>query len=134
MFAEARGRRTVTIPGAGSQHWPLVHRDDLAEAYRLALEYARGGERYVLADESKHTAGEIGEAIARVTGAAARRKEPAAVLRELGGYGEALLLDQMATAAKARRELGWVPPHTSFVNQVEAIYGEWQTGQQAPVA
>ena len=134
LFAEARAHRTVTIPGAGSQHWPLVHRDDLAEAYRLALEYARGGERFVLADESMHTAGEIGEAVARVTGASARRQDAAVVLRKLGAYGEALLLDQMATAAKARRELGWVPRHTSFVNEVETIYGEWQAGQRTPVA
>ena len=45
LFDEARAKRTVTLPGDGAQHWELVHRDDVAEAYHLALEYARGGER-----------------------------------------------------------------------------------------
>ncbi|HEY6867574.1 MAG TPA: NAD-dependent epimerase/dehydratase family protein [Candidatus Eisenbacteria bacterium] len=133
LFAEAREKRTVTVPGDGTQHWELIHRDDVAEAYRLALEYAHGGERYLLTDEAHHTAGEVGEAIARATGAAVKRWDAAAVVRDLGRYGEALLLSQQATAAKARRELGWVPGHTSFVAGVEGLYAEWQSGRPAKV-
>lgn len=134
LFNEARTKRTVTLPGDGTQHWELVHRDDVAEAYRLALEYARGGERYILTDEAHLTAGDIGDAIARVTGSSAKRWEAAAVLKELGKYGEALLMSQKATAARARRELGWVPRHTSFVGEVEGLYAEWQSGRPAKVS
>jgi nucleoside-diphosphate-sugar epimerase len=133
MFAEARAKHTVTIPGDGRQHWELVHRDDVAEAYQLALEHARGGERYILVDESHLTAGEIGEAVARVTGATAKRWDARAVVKKLGPFGKALLLSQKATAARARRELGWVPRHTSFVNEAEALHGEWQAGQRTAV-
>jgi nucleoside-diphosphate-sugar epimerase len=133
LFAEAHGKHTVTIPGDGSQRWEMVHRDDVAEAYRLALDYARGGECYLLADEAHATAGEIGAAIARVTGASLRLWEAAAVLKELGGYGAALLLSQKISAARARRELGWVPRHTSFVGEIEAIHGEWQSGRPTRV-
>jgi nucleoside-diphosphate-sugar epimerase len=58
-FREANEKRTVTYPGDGSQHWGAVHRDDLAEAYALALEHARGGERYLLVDESRFTVREL---------------------------------------------------------------------------
>ena len=134
LFEEGREKHIVTVPGDGAQHWEMVHRDDVAEAYRLALEYARGGERYLLTDEAHLTAGEIGEAIARVTGATAKRWEAAAVVKELGKYGEALLLSQKATAGRARRELGWVPRHTSFVGEIEGLYGEWQSGRPAKVS
>ena len=133
-FSESRASRTVTVPGSGGQHWVMLHRDDLADAYRLALEYARGGERYVLADESRLTVVDIATAVARATGAKVKRREPAAVLRERGPYGAALLLDQKASAGKARRELGWVPRHASFVNEVETLYGEWQAGQKTAVS
>jgi len=134
LFAEARAQHTVTIPGDGRQHWELVHRDDVAEAYHLALEHSRGGERYILVDEAHLTAGEIGEAVARVTGAGAKRRDARAVVNQLGPYGEALLMSQKATAARARRELGWVPRHTSFVNEAEALHGEWQAGQRTAVS
>ena len=133
LFNEARVKRTVTVPGDGTQHWELVHRDDVAEAYRLALEYARGGERYILTDEAHATAGEVGEAVARVTGATVKHMTAAAVSKELGKYGEALLMSQKVTAARARRELGWVPRHTAFVGEIEGLYAEWQSGRPAKV-
>ncbi len=133
LFEEARAKRTVTIPGDGAQHWELVHRDDLAEAYHLALEYARGGERYILTDEAHLSAAAIGAAIARVTGARLEHLDRTAVVKELGAYGQALLLSQQVTAARARRELGWVPRHTSLVGGIEPLYAEWQAGQRATV-
>ena len=133
LFAEARAKRTVSYPGDGSQYWGMVHRDDVAEAYALALEHGSNGERYLLADESQWTAREIAEAIARATGATAQPWPRADVIEKLGPFGEALLTSQKVTAAKARRQLGWVPRHTSFVNEAEALYREWQE-QQAGVA
>jgi nucleoside-diphosphate-sugar epimerase len=125
MFAEARTAKTVTVPGDGRQPWGLVHRDDVADAYRLGLEYANGGERYIIGDESHHTALEIGEAIARVAGAELRLMPAEQVRERMGPFGDALLAGQIATSAKARRELGWVPRHSSFVNEVDGLYQEW---------
>jgi nucleoside-diphosphate-sugar epimerase len=129
----ARDRHRVTYPGDGSQRWPLVHRDDVAEAYLLALEHAKPGSRFPLADDSRLTVREIAESIARVTGATAKPWPREQVLEALGAYGEALLTSQQVTSAAARRELGWVPRHTSFVREAEALYGEWQAGQKTAV-
>ena len=134
MFAEARDQHTVTYPGDGSQHWPLVHCDDVAEAYALGLEHGKGGQRYLLCDESQYTVREIAAAIGRWSGAEPKPWPREGVIEKLGLYGEALLTDQKVTSGKARRELGWVPRHAAFVNEAEALYREWQSYRGTPVA
>ncbi len=134
MFAQGRDEHIVTYAGDGTQHWALVHCDDVAEAYALALEHAKGGERYLLADESQYTLREIATAIARVTDAQIRPWPRESVIEKLGAYGEALLNSQKVTSAKARRELGWVPRHTAFVNEAEALRREWLSFRGMPVA
>jgi len=132
-FAEAQDSHTVTYPGDGSQHWSLVHRDDLAEAYALALEHASSGERYLLSDESRHTVRELAEAVARATGSKAVSWPADDLVRRHGAFGEALLNDLQVSSAKARRELGWVPRHPSFVAGVQDLWGEWQAARAAHV-
>ena len=133
-FAEARESHTVTVPGTGEQFWPLVHRDDVSEAFALALEHGRPGERYHLSDESQLTAREIGGAIAAVTDAELRFADASAVIERQGALGEALLASQKATSAKARRELGWVPLHANVVREAENLFREWCAGREASVA
>lgn len=132
-FAEAHEQHTVTYPGDGSQHWSMVHRDDVADAYALALEHAEPGSRYLLADESQHTVKEMAEAVARATQSKAVSWSAEELVRSYGGYGEALLNDLRVSSVKARRELGWVPRHTSFVNEAAELWRDWQTPRIAPV-
>jgi hypothetical protein len=33
------------------------------------------------------------------------------------------------TSARARRELGWVPMHSSFVAEAAELHREWTTGK-----
>ncbi len=130
-FQEAQEKRTVTYPGDGDQHWGLVHRDDVAAAYALALEHAKGGECYLLVDGSRFTVRELAEAVARAAGARAIACDREAFVRARGPYGAALLMDQRFTAARARRELGWVPRHTRFVAEADALLREWQAARAA---
>lgn len=132
-FAEAHDAHTVTYPGDGSQHWCLVHRDDVAEAYALALEHAGGGERYLLADESQHTVKELAESVAAASQSKTVSWPASDLLHSHGGYGEALLNDLRVSSAKARRELGWVPRHTSFVADAPQLWAEWQKGRFSTV-
>lgn len=126
MFAEARDRHTLSYPGDGTQYWPLVHRDDVAEAYALALEHAKSGDVYLLVDGSHHTVRELGEAIAAAAGATAEPWPADEVITRLGPYGRALLASQRFDALRARRDLGWVPRHTSFVKDAPALQREWE--------
>jgi nucleoside-diphosphate-sugar epimerase len=130
-FQEAREKGTVRFPGDGEQRWGMVHRDDVAEAYALALEHARGGECYLLVDESRYRVRELAEAVAKAAGADAVPRDRREVLESLGTRGAALLMDQQFTAARARRELGWVPRHANFVAEAAALLKEWETARQA---
>lgn len=133
-FSEAQTKKTVTYPGDGSQHWGMVHRDDVAEAYALAIEDGGTAGRYLLVDESHHTVKELAEAAAVAAEAKALSWPATQVVETLGLFGKALLNDLQVTSAKARRELGWVPRHTSFVAEAPALWREWQEARQAPVA
>ena len=133
-FAEAQRARTVTYAGDGSQHWPTVHRNDVAEAYALALEDGTGGQRYLLCDESRHTVKQLAEAAAEAAGAKAAGLPADEVVKTLGLFGKALRNDVQVTSAKARRELGWVPLHTSFVNEAPQLWREWTEAKAAAVS
>lgn len=132
-FAEAHEHHTVTYPGDGTQHWNLVHRDDLADAYVLALENGASGTRYLIADEAPHTVRQMAEAVATTTGSRAVSWPAEELIRSHGGYGEALLNDLTVSTAKARRELGWSPKHPSFVAEVETLWRDWQGARVATV-
>jgi nucleoside-diphosphate-sugar epimerase len=128
-FRDVREGRPIGVPGDGQQRWNLVHRDDVAEGYRLALEHGRGGQRYLLVDESRFTALELAEAAARASGGEVRLLTREQTLERHGKSGLAMMMDQRMTSARARRELGWVPMHSSFVAEAAELYREWATGK-----
>jgi nucleoside-diphosphate-sugar epimerase len=132
-FQEAKEKGTVTYPGDGSQRWGMVHRDDMVEGYALAFEHARGGGRYLLVDESRPTVRAMAEAVATAAGARAVPLDRRVLIEKLGPPGAALLMDQQFTAARARRELGWVPRHAAFTAEAAALLREWEEAATAAV-
>lgn len=106
-----------SVPGTGAQHWPTVHVDDLADLYVAALE-APGGQAYLGVSGDNPTVGELGDAI----GPDVTTQGDEATLDALGPFGEALLLDQQASGAKARADLGWVPSRPSLVELLREGY------------
>jgi nucleoside-diphosphate-sugar epimerase len=133
-FAEAHEKKTLTYPGDGSQHWPMVHRDDVADAYLLAIEHGKHGDRYLLADESRYTVKQMAEAAAAAAGVPAKPWPAKELVAALGLFGKALLNDAQVTSARARRELGWVPRHNSFIAEAPELWREWLDARAATVA
>jgi nucleoside-diphosphate-sugar epimerase len=111
---------SVTLFGTGDQHWATVHVDDLADLYVRALEQGPGGRAYIGAGGHNPTVRELGEAL----GGNVAPESPAATVERLGGFGEALLLDQQATGARAKSELGWQPSRPSLVDELRTGYAE----------
>ncbi|MDO9355016.1 MAG: NAD-dependent epimerase/dehydratase family protein [Solirubrobacteraceae bacterium] len=95
----------------GSGHWSLVHVDDIAALYVLALEAPHGSRFIGVADVL--TQRDVAEAVAKATGSTAEpRSWPLAEAQAaFGALADAMALDQVATGARARRELGWQPEH-----------------------
>jgi nucleoside-diphosphate-sugar epimerase len=105
--------------GTGQQHWSTVHVADLADFFRRVVEHDAARGYYVVGDGLNPTVAELTEAAALAVGA------PGAVpgsdeeaRQRLGDYfAEVLLLDQGATAAKARTELDWSPSHPGLIEE-----------------
>ena len=109
---------TLTLIGSGDQHWTTVHVDDLADLYVRALEKAPGGKAYVAATGDNPTVRELGEAVTSTV----EPESAEATLARLGGFGEALLLDQQASGGRAKAELEWNPTRPTLVDQLAQGY------------
>lgn len=112
----------VDLIGDGAQHWTTVHVDDLAELYLLALDHGRAGATYIGASGQNPTVRDMAEAAARSAEPRAEIR-PQSVEETRARFGaplaEALLLDQQATGAAARAELGWAPSRPALLADLE---------------
>jgi nucleoside-diphosphate-sugar epimerase len=112
----------LVLPGSGEQHWTTVHADDLGRLYARAVAAAPAGSYYLGVSGSNPTVREIGEAASRGAGhdgatVGSTEQESEARLGPLAG---AFLLDQQATGAKARAELGWEPTGPTLLEDLES--------------
>lgn len=112
----------LLLPGDGEQHWTTVHAEDLGRLYVLALIQAAAGSYYLGVSGQNPTVREIGEAASRgagrdttVVGSSAEDTES-----RLGALAGAFLLDQQASGAKARTELGWKPTAPSMLEDLSS--------------
>lgn len=119
VFQQARigDPAALRLIGPGTQHWATVHVDDLAELYVTALTVGATGDRFLAVSGDNPTVAALGEMAGRRLGLDGRvvAGDPADIVARLGGFGEALLLDQQASAEKARRVLGWKPARPSLL-------------------
>jgi nucleoside-diphosphate-sugar epimerase len=106
--------RDVPVVGSEAVRWPLVHSEDLARLYALALERGTPGESYIGATIDGFPVGRIARAFARRFGAKHEAPEIVpvdAIAAELGEWARGYALDQQLSGEKARRDLGWAPRH-----------------------
>jgi nucleoside-diphosphate-sugar epimerase len=127
-FAPISHGQAPTIIGPGTNRWALVHLDDLATGFRLAVESPIRGEILNLTDRSRETVGAMVGAASRAGGFSglARQVPVAEAAETLGSYAECLALDQAIDSGKAERQLGWRPQHRGFVAQAETYYQAWR--------
>jgi nucleoside-diphosphate-sugar epimerase len=105
--------REVSYIGDGSNHWSLVHIEDLARLYVAALK-AQPGSVYVGVGGVSPTAKDAALALSRSLGlggdVVSITLEQAR--EQMGPIADAFALDQQLTSARAQRDLGWIPAHT----------------------
>jgi nucleoside-diphosphate-sugar epimerase len=106
------GEASVPYIGDGTNHWALVHREDIADLYVRALG-ANAAARYVGVGPACPTAREVAEAIARSVGRfdAIDSITLEEARESMGPIADAFALDQRFTSEKAHRDLGWVAKH-----------------------
>ena len=111
---DALKRDAVRVVESEQVRWPLVHSEDLAELYVLALEQAPARSSYIGAAIDGHTVGRIARAFAKRFGTRQQQLQiisADAVAAELGEWARGYGLDQRLSGEKARLELGWKPKH-----------------------
>lgn len=111
FVSPARTRRSVRYIGDGTNHWSLVHVDDIAELYALALEAPAGA---VFAGVGDHglTVADLLPALCQAAGCPGRAESVTLeqARAEIGPIADAFALDQQVSGDRARAQLGWEPP------------------------
>ena len=128
-FETAAKNGAARVVGDGRARWTMVHLEDLAQAYVLAVESPWRREIFNVSDRSRFTTGECAEAASRAAGAGGKVQTVPVedALKEMGPFAEALAADQHVDASKAVRMLGWQPRHGGFVDGVDRYYLAWKT-------
>ncbi len=116
-FLEAvRANEPIEVWGGLNTRWPLVHRDDLAQAYLALLERPElTGEFNVCAQSGvpvSQIIAEIAQRSGHVSGYVVRTLKY--VLCKHGAMAEGPTLDQQMSAEKIRQLIGWEPEHGCF--------------------
>lgn len=121
---DAAQRQPVRIIGGESVRWPLVHSDDLADLYALALERGVPRESYIGSAINGLSVGSIARAFARRHGGIDRELDIVAadeIAAELGDWARGYALDQQLSGEKARSSLGWNPTHLDPISEIAAF-------------
>ena len=110
----------LVLLGSGEQHWTTVHVEDLGRLYARALTDAAPGSYYLAVNGQNPTVRELGEAASRGSGGDGRTvpSTDAETEARIGPLAGAFALDQQATGAKARTELGWTPTGPTLVDEL----------------
>ncbi|HET9727192.1 MAG TPA: NAD-dependent epimerase/dehydratase family protein [Gemmatimonadales bacterium] len=119
----ARKEGAARFVGTGENRWPMVHIDDLADLYLLALERAPAGTLLLAASGPAHPVKDLAAAASRGAGGGGNTAEWAIedAREELGGaYADALTLDQQASSRRAQELLGWRPHRPGPIEDLES--------------
>lgn len=121
LTSSARESGAARFVGDGTNHWSVVHRDDLAALYALALERAAQGTVYNAGDDTSFTVREIAQAASIGAGAggavAAWPVEEARLA--LGPFVDGLTLDSKIDSTRAREQLGWRTRTTTILDDLQ---------------
>ncbi|HEY4343893.1 MAG TPA: SDR family oxidoreductase [Parvibaculum sp.] len=119
LIGIAREKGVAAYIGEGRNHWPAVHRLDAARLYRLALEKGSAGARYhAVAEEGisfRDIASEIGRGLKMPVVAKPVEEAP----DHFGWFVMFAGMDNRASSARTRRELGWEPVQAGLIADME---------------
>jgi nucleoside-diphosphate-sugar epimerase len=115
MVEQLRHRR-VPLIGDGAGWWSFVHVDDAAAATVKALERGKPGSIYNITDDDPAQVSEWLPALASMLGAGRPYRLPAWIARIIAGEHLVVMMTKAhaGSNAKARKELGWIPAHSSW--------------------
>ncbi len=126
-FESAVTEGAALYVGDGRNRMSLVHRDDLAQLYRLVVE-RRGQGIFHGVDGAAPRVAELARAASEAAGSggATRSLPVEEAAKAMGPFASALCTDQVVVAGRAA-ELGWTPAHRPFLEDPTEAFQEWRT-------
>jgi nucleoside-diphosphate-sugar epimerase len=108
-------KRKFPLIGDGAGVWSFIHIADAADATVAAIEHGSRGIYNVVDDDPAPVADWL-PALAQKLGASKPWRVPRFVGRLLAGQAGSMMMTEVrgASNAKAKRELGWQPRHSSW--------------------
>jgi nucleoside-diphosphate-sugar epimerase len=111
LIAQLRRPGRFAVIGSGANLWDVVHVDDVAAAFVLAIERAPVGSTYHVVDDAPITFYEFMTLTARELALAPPRRTPAVLASLVAGRNAvaAAMRSARSSNEKIKRELGWMP-------------------------
>jgi nucleoside-diphosphate-sugar epimerase len=129
MFKSA-SNGLVRVVGDGNNHWPLVYDRDLADLYARLAAHADASGVFHANDEGDERVNDIVGAIRPYLPVKPDvRYVPIEEARhKMGGYADALALDQVVRSPRARA-IGWTPTLHSVAGNAARLLEEWRASR-----
>lgn len=126
MMFEVASKGALNIAGDGENYWSMVHVEDLAHLYLLALE--NGGSKAVFnaTDSAAVKVKEIAEAVTRLSRSKIRYLSYEESFQQFGLLAKGLMVNQQVASKQAAQMLGWHPRHNNFLAGIEAYWNTWK--------
>ena len=120
MMAEAARTGNLRIVGDGSNRWPTVRHDALAELYARAVAHREVHGIFNATRGASVPYGEIAHAASRAAGGSGEiERIPLEAAREMmGTFADALAVDLQIDSGRATRELGWEPHRPTLLEEL----------------
>jgi nucleoside-diphosphate-sugar epimerase len=115
----AREKGVSGYIGDGANRWNAVHRLDAARLFLLALEKAPSGALLHAVGEEGVPARAIAQVIGTKLGLPVASVSPDAAGAHFGWLARFFAIDQPASSAITRREMGWNPTHPGLIADLE---------------
>ncbi|MBS9718204.1 NAD-dependent epimerase/dehydratase family protein [Pseudohalocynthiibacter aestuariivivens] len=112
FMSNARRNEPIEIWRDAGIRWPLVHRDDLARAYRLLLERPDLTGHFNASAQAGVKVGDIATWFAGASGIVVKSAEMA--VADHGRLADGPMLDQQMSATKLQNICNWIPQHVDF--------------------
>lgn len=131
FFLDLARRRLFRVVGDGSYFLNLLHVEDAAAAYRLALERPSAGETFLVADDAPVTMREFADFFAKEMGRRRPGSVPAFLAKLVAGQGavEALQDSVRLRNGKIKARLGWAPRYPTYRDGIPGVVRAYLRGQ-----
>ena len=130
FFLDLMRRGLFRVVGDGSYYIDVVHVEDCAAAYRLALERPPVGETFLIVDDEPVTLRAFADTLARAMGKRRPGSAPAFLARLVAGRDAVQILQESVRLrnGKTKSALGWAPRYPTYREGVPAVVQRYRAG------